>query len=467
MKYGILKYMQQFMNIGDCNQSIGLENVYKKMGIFQEDIVYIEKANLSEYAGDYVILPLAANCDYWYESKMFPLSDKIIPIFFGFRCVDDFHLRFLEEYKKNGEIIGCRDVYNMKLLRKMGFNAYVSGCLSLQSGECRESTPKDGKVYLIDIPDTLEDFLPTDIALNGVRLTQKFYRYDITKEEAGEFELQTARERLDELRTNARLVVTQRLHCALPCVAMGIPVILAIGHGTLDDRYTGYSDMVDIYWPEIFDRINWNPEAHDITDLKKQQYELLKELIIKKAEEHEKWARLSSYFENTPKYLIANNSGIDGGYLSLSQKKEWLQQDINRVDLLTYIFNRNLGETVLYIWGAGDRGKWFVKRYQKYIPSFLDVRYVDISKEKQNTTLNGFDIVSPSEMFSDKRNKVVVVAIASSYREPSFSIKSQLILEYGMTEGEDFFMLDKLNKSANISLDDFGTSGWMDEHVWF
>lgn len=141
MKYGVLRYVQQFLNIGDVFQSIGMENMYKQCGIEDEDIIYLDKRRLSEYSGEYVIVPLAANCDYWEESKMFPLPDRIIPIFFGFRCVDEFHLRHMEKYK-NSAIFGCRDVYNMEYLRKNGYKSYVSGCMSLQVGRKREKASK-------------------------------------------------------------------------------------------------------------------------------------------------------------------------------------------------------------------------------------------------------------------------------------------------------------------------------------
>ncbi len=59
------------MNIGDVFQFAGLENMYRKCGIPKKDIIYLEKGKLSEYEGEYVIVPMAANCDYWNESRMF------------------------------------------------------------------------------------------------------------------------------------------------------------------------------------------------------------------------------------------------------------------------------------------------------------------------------------------------------------------------------------------------------------
>jgi exopolysaccharide biosynthesis predicted pyruvyltransferase EpsI len=39
-----------------------------------------------------------------------------------------------------------------------------------------------------------------------------------------------AQEYLDRYRKEAKLVITSRLHCALPCIAMGIPVIVMGDH---------------------------------------------------------------------------------------------------------------------------------------------------------------------------------------------------------------------------------------------
>ncbi len=60
---------------------------------------------------------------------------------------------------------------------------------------------------------------------------------------------QTAKRRLaldvlNEYRTHARLVVTTRLHCALPCVAMGIPVVF-VGD-TRDPRLSPIAGLASI-----------------------------------------------------------------------------------------------------------------------------------------------------------------------------------------------------------------------------
>ena len=73
---------------------------------------------------------------------------------------------------------------------------------------------------------------------------------------------------LKALRDTAKLVVTSRLHIASPCLAMGIPVILAKKH--FGDRFGFIDCFLPTYTPEKYNDIDWSPspinfeeEKHD------------------------------------------------------------------------------------------------------------------------------------------------------------------------------------------------------------
>jgi exopolysaccharide biosynthesis predicted pyruvyltransferase EpsI len=53
-------------------------------------------------------------------------------------------------------------------------------------------------------------------------------------------------EALLEKYAQAKLVITSRLHCALPCIALGTPIIF-IPKDITDVRYSGYLDILDWY----------------------------------------------------------------------------------------------------------------------------------------------------------------------------------------------------------------------------
>lgn len=73
-----------------------------------------------------------------------------------------------------------------------------------------------------------------------------------------------ARLMLDMYKREARLVVTTRLHCLLPCVAMGIPVIF---FNNPDDYRVSW--VKEIYTLQDVERVNWNPIPIDIEKRKK------------------------------------------------------------------------------------------------------------------------------------------------------------------------------------------------------
>lgn len=82
-------------------------------------------------------------------------------------------------------------------------------------------------------------------------------------------------ERAEELikrYSKARLVVTSRLHCALPCVALGTPVIF-VPKDKNDIRFKGYNEFLNIYSPEDLQKIDWNNPPKN-----KKPEELIKEL---------------------------------------------------------------------------------------------------------------------------------------------------------------------------------------------
>ena len=77
-----------------------------------------------------------------------------------------------------------------------------------------------------------------------------------------------ARLMLDMYRTKARLVVTTRLHCLLPCIAMGIPVVFF--NNPNDYRISWVKDIgVEIHTLQEIEQVDWNPVPIDIDKRKR------------------------------------------------------------------------------------------------------------------------------------------------------------------------------------------------------
>lgn len=170
----------------------------------------------------------------------------------------------------------------------------------------RELTPSTPKIFFVDadfvkkiIPDNLKDVESESIT-------------HVEKIKGDKFEF--ANSLLNIYKNEATLVITTRLHCALPCVAFGIPVILfhnpndrrmdtvnGIGLKIYRDRmnypkivnyilnYFGCLDYIKKlhrnYYLKKLKRnnaINWNPGTLNIESVKEEIIGGLKTLITQK-----------------------------------------------------------------------------------------------------------------------------------------------------------------------------------------
>jgi len=87
---------------------------------------------------------------------------------------------------------------------------------------------------------------------------------------------------LDTYSRTASLVITSKIHCAMPCIAMGIPVVFIYDKNKKDDyRVSVVKDLIGINYVEESGlgravsnrlrslRINWSPAALEFEEEKK------------------------------------------------------------------------------------------------------------------------------------------------------------------------------------------------------
>lgn len=466
MKFGILSYgVWETHNIGDTIQSLGLKNAYKKIGIKDEDIVYIERDTLSQYNGtEYIILPMAASFSYSDEHPdMFPVSNKIIPVWFGTQCFD-YNLDALEALCK-GDIVGCRDEYTMQRLRKDGIEAYISGCISLQFGEAREKKEYK-KVFLVDIPDSVKPYIPEQWKDREEQVThiQRFEANSI--EERREKQFKYAEKQLNRYRDEAALVITSRFHCAIPCISMGIPTIVVKEDIACDPRYGGMDKLFHVYKPDEFANIDWNVIPPDVKEIQKLQREFLGSLLEEKMKKYKAICSLSEFFEHREN--VTYFSPVILGYLTRKQILAYQKGEVPQKLFLEYVFGRKLYETHIVIYGAGDKGLWMYDQYKDEIELCRSIIYVDSNPEKWGKTLNGKKILSPKVLDKYPLEKTIfIIAMNNSYTQGAQEIAKKLTREYGLKEGVNYFMLDKLNKSAVMAVSDVGiVKSWNRDKIW-
>jgi len=110
-----------------------------------------------------------------------------------------------------------RDQGTVDFIRSLGVEAYLSLCNTLTFNAPAERDPDS--IYLVEAN---RDQLSPKLFKKGLTVKTVSHRFiDVS----AETRLQYAKEIVETYGKKAALVVTTRIHCAMPCIAMGIPVI--------------------------------------------------------------------------------------------------------------------------------------------------------------------------------------------------------------------------------------------------
>jgi citrate lyase gamma subunit len=262
-------------NIGDAIQCLAVESLYKEMGITPDKLALVDRDSIDRYDGETCLVPLQGWFGYFADVFPFPWSERIAPFFSGFHLTPTWSSRErfvaagIPERMRPFQPIGCRDRGTMYFLRSLGLNAYFSGCLTLAFPK-RDSDPKDGKTFLVDLEEETKKLIPRaimDQVDESITHYHYFSSYPVDDNGALDFEIK-ARSILQRYRVEAKLIITSRLHAVLPCLALGIPVVFIADRGD-DERFDALKGLLPIYKPEDMGKINWNPPKPDVEELKK------------------------------------------------------------------------------------------------------------------------------------------------------------------------------------------------------
>lgn len=275
MKNLLLTYQSHPMiNIGDYIQSLAARQ------FLLESPERVERDYLNEYEGEEA--KLIMNGWFTYRPENWPLSPKIHPLFIAFHLNETCRQRFFSPetvaYLRRYAPIGCRDEDTMKALQEKGIEAYFSGCLTLTLGQTYKSESRGEEVYIVDplsyLPDDnslaqilltifyllwyvrpltaifrklkqenpihfsfskigvgrlllwarayvyLRNFVDKSILREAHYITHIFGNEELPTDEA-RFQRATY---LVRMYARAKMVITSRIHCALPCLGLDTPV---------------------------------------------------------------------------------------------------------------------------------------------------------------------------------------------------------------------------------------------------
>ena len=276
MKYKLLAVSQypniSGVNIGDYVQALASAQFLPHVdGFIDRD------EELKKYDGERC--KVIMNGWYMHLPQNWPPSYLINPLFVAFHLNSGVKKELLSptsiSYLKRHQPIGCRDLNTMELLRSNGVDAYFSGCMTLTLGEKYHSEDKENKTYIVDPiyngalsvnailqaisivifhpRDVLKLYLTKQLRLHyGRNLVSKLIKTALYYKEYSRvfgrklvmdsiyvnqedmyykthFKTDAERlaeaERLVKMYAKARLVITSRIHCALPCLGLETPVI--------------------------------------------------------------------------------------------------------------------------------------------------------------------------------------------------------------------------------------------------
>lgn len=306
MKYGLLTYDEnnRFFNVGDNIQSLAAKQYLPQVDEF------INREKLADYKGDKV--KLIMNGWFTHNTTNWVPSENIDPVFVSFHMNNTAAPNMLSEkgiaYLKKHEPIGCRDQFTADTLKKKGIDAYFSGCLTLTLDTYKvDDSERTDDIYIVDplysYPRSEKIFynLKHSIRniLNGSAFQlgkkQKHLKNFISKEvlDSAHFVNQeppsntysdeekfAMAEDLLHKYAKAKLVITSRIHCALPCLAMGTPVIFVNGFDSFVDscRFDGIL--------ELFNRIDIDSKTGSFTANFDLPGKVTKDTMVKNLEKH-------------------------------------------------------------------------------------------------------------------------------------------------------------------------------------
>lgn len=289
MKYGVL-FNKNNLNLGDDIQAYATARFYPSLDYF------VDREHINEFQSENSE-PVAVIMNAWYmwEKWHWPPARCIVPHMIGIHYADHELARqpgsplkyeALEglgrEYLKAYEPIGCRDYYTMSQLQNLGIDSYFSGCITLTLPEMPIQKPQKEYICIVDVDKRVRSKLLEILKDSPYEL--KFMTHNDTRDETRTWE--ERKQKVEELLTlyrNAKYVITKRLHCALPCLSQGTPVLL-IKQMDDDIRFSPYYDFLHYIKTDDFLAGNYD---YDFADPKpnKPDYLPVREAIIKSCED--------------------------------------------------------------------------------------------------------------------------------------------------------------------------------------
>ena len=223
-QFGLVHYTESD-NIGDEVQSIASAHFLPHIDVLLPRAS--KKLHLKEETT--VILNAFWRVGSWLSSTMSKI--KPVPVAMHLAATYSQNLAKLRSKKdyflKHGPI-GTRDVATLHLLQKFNISAKFTGCVTPFLQNPHDAVSRSN-IYLMDVDPHIKKIIPSAILDKAISLKQK-----VSRKESNGLKRYVDAYHLLEKYAQAKVVITTRIHTALPCVAFGTPVIF-LNLKTLND----------------------------------------------------------------------------------------------------------------------------------------------------------------------------------------------------------------------------------------
>ena len=245
----VLSYMpscnaDRYCNLGDEFQSIAAAQFLPRVDAFvpRDALDQVYPVRLARLVQRIRVIMAAR---FYGPLTAWPPPPHVAPIFVGMRLEPGFktHRRVLSQpqtvrYLCEHDPIGCRDQETCDFLEALGVKTVLTGCITLtlrRDAFADGQRRRDGDVLLIDVPDSAQRVIPSEIRRAGRHLSQ------ILPTDAPQTQVHRTEEATQRLRAlaAARLVITTKVHAALASRALGTPVVLLDTGGDTSSRISG------------------------------------------------------------------------------------------------------------------------------------------------------------------------------------------------------------------------------------
>lgn len=252
MKYGLVVF-KETTNLGDDIQSYSIKKLLPQVDY------YIEREKLNEFTSkDNEVVKTIIGGWYNHDKFSFPPSPFIYPLFISIHLTDEltnqkpcyftnYFLNYLKKYKP----IGLRDDVVKKYLDESDIENYFSGCTTLTL-EKFKNVKKTDNICLVD----LDYFTTANIKAKYENVITMTHHVDKDYTNMSYDDRFNYVENVLKTYQSSKMVITTRLHCALPCLALGVPVLLVYDGTNIDisNRLSKYTKMVNYVSKEEFQK---------------------------------------------------------------------------------------------------------------------------------------------------------------------------------------------------------------------